>query len=167
MCNNAPVVRDILKHWRRKANYTAADSRPRWTRLPWTAPVEWNRLPVGKALLFDTQLRAPAVFYRLFVRPVRRSATADSGGLIAEDGAPAAGTISVVSAVYCTPLRWEVPVLQMFHDVQMGGLQGVLTSLHPPHRRRPPSSAGFPQLGPCTWQLIHNKQRDVRMHIFR
>lgn len=58
MCNNAPVVRDILKHWRRKANYTAADSRPRWTRLPRTAPVEWNRLPVGKALLFDTQLRA-------------------------------------------------------------------------------------------------------------
>lgn len=96
MCNTTPVVWDILKHRRRNANSTAADSRPRWTRLPWAAPVEWSCLPVGKCLLFDTQLRAPAVFFRLFVRPVRRSATADTGGVVAEDGASAAGTISLL-----------------------------------------------------------------------
>lgn len=39
--------------------------------------------------------------------------------------------LCVVSALCCTPLRWEVPALQMFHDVQMGGSQGVLlTSGH-------------------------------------
>lgn len=53
------------------------------------------------------------------------------------------------SALRCAALRWEVPVLQMFHDVQMGGLQGVLTSMQSPLPSLPPPHvlppAGFPQ----------------------
>lgn len=170
MCNNAPVVRDILKHWRRKPNSTAADSRPRWTRLPWTAPVKWNLLLLGKCLLLDAQHRGHAVFYRRFVSPVRRSAPAASGALVTEDGASAAGTISLLCLLSIARLSGG---RSLFCKCSMTCRWGVCKGFSRPcipHRPpTPPQSAGFPQLRPCTWQLIHNKQqqRDVRIHIFR
>lgn len=64
--------------------------------------------------------------------------------------------LCVVSALCCTPLRWEVPALQMFHDVQMGGSQGVLlTSGH--------FDRLSPQPGPAhdSWSPPNNNNREV------
>lgn len=81
-----------------------------------------------------------------------------------QDGESAAGMISVLCllAACRTPLRWEVPPPQMFHDVQMVGLAGGfsrpcwLPSLAPHHPfpqphfpspRSPPSA--FCRLSPA------------------
>lgn len=49
----------------------------------------------------------------------------------------------------------------MFHDVQMGGLQGVLTSVHFP------PSAGYPQHTTADPPEQQKQHRDVRMQIMR
>lgn len=82
-----------------------------------------------------------------------------------QDGESAAGMICVLCllAACRTPLRWEVPPLQMFHDVQMVGLAGGfsrpcwLPSLAPHHPSTPPLAppSAFCRLSPA-WTPAHD-----------
>lgn len=66
--------------------------------------------------------------------------------LILKMVSPAATILCVVSVLCCTPLRWEVPVLQMFHDVRIGGVCKGFSYCRPP--TPPPLQRAFPSL----WQ---------------
>lgn len=140
------ITAHIFKHaYDAKPICTAAHRRLSRARLPFHTPEKyWRHESIFLPVSFCNPALHTALTQSLLCAASATPPPRTEVHSIPKMVSPAATILCVVSALCCTPLRWEVPVLQMFHDVRMGGFargSRVVVPLLPPLQR------AFPSLG--------------------